>query len=352
LVLADYDRELAGLACDSVNSRLGESACEPASVDASDTNGLKEFLSRFDLAIAAAPYRLNPNISNAGIDVGCSVVDMGVDTPDALRLHSRSDEVAGKNVRIVTDCGVAPGLVNVLAYKLLEEAPDTDSVSLFCGGLPESASPPFFHKVGFRVDSLLGEYVDEVDSLRDGVVVRSDALTDFEEVDFPGVGKLEAVTTSGGTGTAPYDVQGRVKNYEYKTLRFPGHWQAMILLRDAGFWSEVPLPGGQTPRALTLAIMEQTMVEPDDRDSVVARVLARGQSGTRGYDLTDRFDPVTGFTAMQRTTGFSTSVVALEVLSGAVKPGCWSCERAVDPSRFLSEIARRGVSVTPAISQV
>ena len=235
--------------------------------------------------------------------------------------------------------------MNILAYKLLHENPDTTSIKLYCGGLPEVAKAPFFHKVGFSVDSLLGEYIDEVDALVDGQVTRTDALQDFETLEFQGLGTLEAVTTSGGTGTAPYHLQNRLTDYEYKTLRFPGHWSAMLFMRDAGLWSEAPLPSGCVPRDVSLALMERHMVEPDYRDIVVARVVASGPSGTNGYELVDRFDPNTGFTAMQRTTGFSTAIVAQSVILGNVLPGCKSCEVAVEPDEFFAEAAKRGIVI-------
>jgi len=343
IVLADFDKDVAKAAAAQINSLLDKKAVLAAEADASDHEGMKEFLYGFDLAVAAAPYRLNPVVAHAGIDVSCSVVDMGVDTDDALLIHDRDDEAKKKNVRIVTDCGIAPGTVNVLAAALLEDLPGADSVKLYCGGLPEAASPPYWHKVGFSVDSLLGEYVDEVDSLRGGEIVRSHALEDLELLDFAGFGRLEAATTSGGTGTAPYRLKGRLREYEYKTLRYPGHWEAMRFLRDAGFWSEEPLADGSVPRRISLHSMERHMVDPGARDVVVTRVVASGPSGSAGYDLVDRFDRETGFSAMQRTTGFSTAIVAHDVLSGKVGPGCQACEEAVLPKPYLAALAERGV---------
>jgi lysine 6-dehydrogenase len=214
--------------------------------------------------------------------------------------------------------------------------------------LPERADPPFFHKVGFSVDSLLGEYVDDVYALRNGEVVCVPALEELECLEFADLGSLEAVTTSGGTGTAPYALPSGLKDYEYKTLRFPGHWAAMTFMRDGGFWSEEMLPGGVSPRAVSLTLMERAMVDPDYRDVVVTRVIAEGPGGSKSYDVVDRYDPVTGFTAMQRTTGFSTAIVALEVAAGRVEPGCRACELAVNQSRFFEEAAKRGIFVTPS----
>lgn len=348
VTIADFDLSQASEACARINSLLKTEAVVPAKVDVRDDEGLRSFLSGFQIAVAAAPYHLNPFVSRAGIDVGCHVVDMGLDTPDALEIHDLDAQAKEQGVCVVTDCGVAPGLVNVLARKLIEEMPDATTVRLYCGGLPETAEAPYFHKVGFSVDSLLGEYVDDVYSLKDGEVVCCPALADQEVLEFAGIGQLEAVTTSGGTGTAPYSLPATVRDYEYKTLRHPGHWQAMTFMRDGGFWSEEMLPGGMSPRAVSLALMERAMVEPDYRDLVVTRVAAEGPSGKKAYDVVDRFDPQTGFTAMQRTTGFSTSIVALEIAAGRVSPGCSACECAVGQARFFEEAERRGIVVAPS----
>ena len=345
LVLADSDLELATKASDQVNSLLRSTVVKPMALDLTDESALREALSERSLAVAAAPYHLNPLVSLAGIDVGCNVVDMGVDTPDALDVHKRDDEARTKGVSIVTDCGVAPGLVNILARKLIDDNPTASSVRLYCGGLPESAEPPFFHRVGFSVESLLGEYVDDVYSLRDGKVVSHEALDGLETLDFGALGTFEAASTSGGTGTAPYNLPGRIENYEYKTLRYPGHWGAMLFMRDAGLWSEETLDCGVSPRAVTLELMARKMVRADDRDIVVTRVMVTGPDGTKGYDVIDRFDPETGFTGMQRTTGFSTAIVAHAVASGQVRTGCMACESAIDPDTFFVQAKRRGISL-------
>lgn len=349
LAIADSNFEAATQACEKVNALLGRGACRPVSVDASSQEQLTSLLKQFDVAIAAAPYRLNPNVSKAGLEAGCHVLDMGVDTPDALELQKQSQEAVEKGVCLVTDCGVAPGMVNIMAYRLLQQYPDTTDVFLYCGGLPETAEPPFFHRVGFSVESLIGEYVDEVDSLRNGSVVREPALEDLESVSIEGFGDLEAVTTSGGTGSAPYALVGKLNSYVYKTLRYPGHWSAMRLLRDGGFWSEEPLPTGEVPFDVTATLMERHMVVPNDRDVVAARVVANGPSGSHGYDMVDRADKDSGFTAMQRTTGFSTAIVAHAVLQGRVKPGCRSSEESVNPAEFFNEAEKRGIQIRPSL---
>lgn len=343
ILLADSDLDVASTACDRVNQRIERTACRPCIVDATDHMGLADVLSGYDVAIAAAPYRLNPNVHFAGLSASCPVVDMGLDTPDAHEVHKLSDEARSKGVSLVTDCGVAPGLVNIVASHLVSRVPGALAVKLYCGGLPETPQPPFFHQVGFSVDSLLGEYVDPVESLVDGQVQETDPLEQIEVLEFEGLGKLEAATTSGGTGTAAYFWRGQLDSYVYKTLRFPGHWRTMTLLRDAGFWSEEPDSNGCVPRDMTLEIMSQHMVVGDYRDIVVALVKVESATNSASCTLVDRYDPATGWTAMQRTTGFSTAIVAQAVLEGMVTPGAGACESMVDSQWFIEQLVRRNL---------
>lgn len=342
IVLADFDKQQADGAMEKINALSDRKVVQSAQIDVQNREALRDFLGDFDLVIAAAPYRLNPLISHAAIDVGIHAVDMGIDSPDALNLHSRTDEAKSKGISVITDCGIAPGLINILAWKLLRENPKCTEIKLYCGGLPQSPEPPYFHKVGFSVDSLLGEYVDDVESLIHGEVVHSDPLADFEVLDFPSFGTLEAVTTSGGTGTAPYALVGKLERYEYKTLRYPGHWQRMIAMRDSGLWAEEIDDSGSSPRQRTLQEMELTMVDPNSKDVLVARACAVGPFVTKSYDLVDRMTPESNWTAMQRTTGFSTSIVALMAIEGELQAGCFGCESAVDPNDFFEKAKSRG----------
>ena len=292
--------------------------------------------------VASAPYKLNPLIMNSAIDCGVSAVDMGIDTPDALNIHKRFLQAVEKGISIVTDCGIAPGLVNILAMKILSEQPKTRKIQLYCGGLPQSVEAPYFHKVGFSVDSLIGEYIDDVESLVNGKVQISKPLEGFETTDIVGFGKLEAVTTSGGTGTAPYSLKDRLEHYEYKTLRYPGHWKAMIEMRDSGAWSEDRDEHGQTRYEKTVIEMEKHMVDPSSKDVVVTRVVGFSPDAVLGYDFIDRMAESSPWTAMQRTTGFSTAIVAQMVSQGRVPSGCFGCESAVDPHEFFKEAEKRG----------
>lgn len=346
IILGDIDLERAQSGACRVNGLLRHDLCDAVRLDATNRQALADFLPSIDLAVSALPYQFHSLAEEVAIDVGCSVVDMGQDPEPALAIHSGSDEARRKGVAVVTDCGLAPGLVNVFAADLMDRCVGATHVRSYCGGLPHEPIEPLGYAVRFSMDSVIGEYSDEVLALRDGEIVSVAPMEFVEHIEFEGVGSLEAFTTSGGTGTAPYTFRGKVANYEYKTMRYPGHVAAMKLFRECGFWSEEPLPRiGVSPRQAFSAVMEKRLAFPNVPDVVLVRVEAQSPHETLRLEMIEREDPETGFTAMERLTGFSTAIVALEICAGQIAPGCYGCETAVDPVRFQRELERRGIQV-------
>ena len=308
------------------------------------------FLRTVDLLVSAVPYPLHKLIEMAALEVGCSVVDMGQDTEDALAIHQRNRDAIDRRLRVITDCGVAPGLVNILAMEALRRNPGAHTIKAYCGGLPIRPVPPLGYVLRFSMASVLGEYEDEVTALRGGEIVTIDALSDLEEIDFPGVGKLEAFTTSGGTGTATYTLKDKVRDFEYKTMRYPGHCQAMRMFRDCGFWTSVPVAAsGERARDVFCSLMERALDNPAIPDFVIGRVTAIGPEKTVTAEFRADQDPETRFTAMERITGFLTAIVVHEIVAGQVPLGCQGCETAVNGERFLKAMEDRGMPVSWAV---
>jgi len=346
IVLADVDPAKARTGAERVNRSVAGELCEPLTLDARGRDALARELPKHRVAICALPYPMHRLAEEVAIEVGCNALDMGIDTGDALAIHARSQEARDKGIAIVTDCGLAPGLVNVFAAELLARYPGATSVRSYCGGLPETPVGPLGYVLRFSMDSVIGEYDDSILALRDGEIVEGEPLELLEEIEFDSVGRLEAFTTSGGTGTAPYSFRGKVPSYEYKTLRYPGHAAAMKLFRDCGFWLDKPVPGlDASPRAAFSSIMAANLTRPEIQDIVLVRVEVESREGVVRLEMLERQDPETGFTAMERLTGFSTSIVAIEVAAGRVPAGCYGCEEAVNPAAFRRELERRGFQI-------
>lgn len=346
IVLADVDVVRAIHGSDRADRFAGSQVCEALRLDASDPAQLAAILSEADIAIAALPYKMHSFAEQIALGVGCSVVDMGQDEDTACAIHERSKDAESKGISIVTDCGLAPGLVNVFAADLLARNPGASHIRSYCGGLPERPVGPLGYVLRFSFESVIAEYADPSLALRRGRIEMVPGLEALEEIEFEGLGVLEAFATSGGSGTAPYTFLGQVPNFEYKTLRYPGHCQAMRLFKACGFWDEDRLDSiGMSPREAFTQIMEAQLTRSEIPDVVALRVEAVTADGVARIEMLEHQDSVSGFTAMERLTGFATSIVAIDVAEGRIEPGCRGCESAVDAIRLKSEMERRGFQI-------
>ncbi len=161
---------------------------------------------------------------------------------------------------------------------------------------------------------------------------------------------MEAFTTSGGTSTAVYSLEGRVKNYEYKTIRFPGHCERMRIFKDFGFWREdqVDVKGVKVaPKDVFNRVFGESLGKIKDQDQCVVRGVGLGRRAGQPVrlqvDLFDRQCDKTGFTSMERLTGFSIAIYARNLAEGKVRAGCVRYEDAMTGTAFITELEKRGI---------
>jgi lysine 6-dehydrogenase len=251
----------------------------------------------------------------------------------------------------VPDCGLAPGLGNILAAYLVATDPGCDSIEVRCGGLSQTPRPPLGYKLVFNIGGLTNEYTGEAEFLRGGALVRVPTITEVENLEFPApVGRAEACVTSGGTSTAPETFRGRLRNYDYKTVRYPGHWEKIRLLIDLGLLDTEPVAAGGvtvSPRDVFHAVAAPKLTFPDDRDLVVLRVTAlAGGRKRRAIDLLDFHDEKTGFTAMERTTAYPAAACLHFQVSKRVPAGATTPERAFGTKAYLDAVRARGLGLS------
>jgi lysine 6-dehydrogenase len=352
IVLTDLDADQASASAERVNQLTQSSLCEPLVLDASNPSAVAEAVRGADVVLSCVPYKLHTYVEEGAFQAGVSVLDMGNDTDVTLRTLERDEELRAKGITFVPDCGLAPGLVNSIATWFMEELDEVTDIRLFCGGLPQNPKPPFNYALRFSIEGLVGEYVDEAIAIRDHKVVRLETLTELEEVEVPGLGVLEAFTTSSGTSTAPFTFKDRIRNYEYKTLRYPGHCHLMRVFMDYGFWDETKLKfsGGEvSPFEMFCRIMGEKLADPSDKDLVVTHAIGKGMKNgepeTITVSIVDYQDGTTGFTAMERLTGFCTAIVAIEIAHRRIRLGAVPYELAIPGGRMLEELKMRGITV-------
>jgi len=319
--------------------------------DAEDRERMAELMKPCDVAVSCVPYFFNLGLARAAIAARTHFCDLGGsnDVVHAELALGRQAEKAG--VTVVPDCGLAPGMVSILAADGFSRLDRTDAIHIRVGGLPRRPKPPLNYALVFSASGLTNEYAEPCLVLADGRPVWREPLADIERLEFPEpFGVLEAFNTSGGSSTLPESFHGRVKKLDYKTIRYPGHCQQMRLLRDLGLMSLEPqLVAGKrvVPRQLLIQRLEAVLPREMD-DVVLLRVNVRGRR--RGRPASIRYEMVAfanwnaRLTAMMRTTGFSVAIVALMLGRGQVGcAGAFTGENCVPSAVYIRELRRRGL---------
>jgi lysine 6-dehydrogenase len=356
VVLGDLVEQNATDAAHRVNRLARSDRAKGVEVDAADAAGLVAVLQPLDAVVSSASWRLNLGVSRAAIEAGTHMCDLGGNT-DVVRLQADLDgEARDRGVRIVPDCGEAPGLSsNLLAYALTL-MDETDELCLLDGGLPAEPVPPWHYILTFNVDGLTNEYDGHTTWLVDGELVEVECLDPetYELVDFgPQLGILEAFAAATGS-TTPWSFRDRVKTLTSKVLRYPGHAAQFRAFRDLGLFSEEPLDVGGLwviPRDTFHALLEPKIrATQGTGDVVVARVTAKGRKGGREaeatIDLRVHPDESLGFTAMERATGWHAAIVCHLMAAGQIQPGVTPVELAVDPVLMVERLRSRGFEIT------
>ena len=353
LTLVDADP--AALArCQDALPALRDRGAVIRALDLADPAALAPLLADADACFSALPYFLNLPVAEACARAGVHYVDLGGNTAIVQRTLELDPLARASGATLVPDCGLAPGLAATVCMAAIEGMRTVDALRIRVGGLPQHPRPPLDYSLFFSVHGLINEYMGEAILLRDGELATVPTLEDVESLDFPApIGRCEAFATLGGTSTLPWTLKGRVRNLDYKTVRYPGHVDKIRLLKTLGFFDEAPVDvagAPVSPRALSAALLTRALWEEDVRDVVVFRVEAEGVGPDgpcrRRYQMIDWYDGLTGLSAMRRTTAFPAAVVLQLIAAGeGAGPGAHSLELAVPPARVLEELARRGVVV-------
>jgi len=356
IVLADLQAEAAEAGATRVNGLLGKELATPACVDVNDIPAVEKLLTEANGFLSAVPYKFNLGLTEAAIRTRTHMVDLGGHTGIVRRQIALDPEARKAGVAVVPDCGMGPGMNVTLALHAMSLLDEPHEVRIYDGGLPQAPRPPWNYALLFSVEGLINEYDGDAYFIRDGRVTPVLALTELEELEIPPLGRLEAFVTSGGLSTMPWSFQGRLRTLENKTLRYPGHCALLRGLKEAGLFSAQPVEVGGcgvVPRALLALLLEERLGEPGVRDVCVIHVRARGKKDGRPAEarvqLVDYYDEATGFSAMEKLTGWHAALVLELAVRGEIPPGVVPIERALSGERFLPEAARRGWTVQHAV---
>ena len=321
-----------------------------ASLDATDSAAVRRFLEGTALAVSAVPYALGMEVARAAIDTGTHYLDFGGNPTIVGRQLTLDGAARQADVAVIPDCGLAPGMANVLAVGAVEALGPgpVDEVRLRVGALPAKPTGVLGYQLAFNPAGLVNEYDEPCEVLVDGKYATVDPLTEIEDLDWPGWGPLEAFHTAGGSSSLPRMWEGRVAALDYKTLRFPGHAHPLRAMREIGLFSEDPQPGtGIAPRTVLLEALRRHLPSGAD-DVVLVRVWASagrdGERRTVGYQIDDRHDG--RFSALARTTAFPATALAHLLLTGEVETrGAVTMDGAVPASLMVRELQPVGIVV-------
>jgi saccharopine dehydrogenase-like NADP-dependent oxidoreductase len=320
--------------------------------DVSDAAAVRPLLAGHDLVVGALPSALGFAFLANVIAAGKDAVDISFMAEDALALDGEARR-AGST--IVVDCGVAPGVSNLMVGYAASRLDAVETVEIYVGGLPRERRWPFDYKAGFAPFDVIEEYVRPARLVENGRVVVREALSEPELMDFPGLGTLEAFNTDGlrtlvQTIDAPF--------MKEKTLRYPGHVHLMRAFRETGLFSKDPVDvrGKQIrPLDATAALLfPKWTFEEGEEDITVLRVVVTGREDGRAaryaWDLIDRYDPVTRLRSMSRTTAYPAAAVARRLLAGAfTTPGVHPPETLGGVEGFtdavLEDLKARGIRI-------
>jgi len=259
-------------------------------------------------------------------------------------------EAKTAGISIVPDCGMGPGLNVTMGAYAMDLLDEPRSVHIYDGGLPQDPIPPWNYQATFHINGLTNEMDGQATFIREGKVTPVDTLSEPELIDFPPLGRLEADVTSGGLSTSPWTFESELQDWTNKTLRYPGHFEWLRAFKELGLFSEESILVDGTeiiPRQVYHALLEPKISAAEIRDICLIRVMGHGlkdgKDTTVTIDLIDQFDQETGFTAMERLTGWHCAIMMGFIARGKVPAGGVSMEVAVPPAKFMDAVKERGI---------
>lgn len=322
-------------------------------IDILNPGQLKPLMKQVDTVVSAVTYRYNLELTQSAIRNGCHFCDLGGNNTIVRRQLALNKAAAKKGVSVIPDCGLAPGLVSVLTAHAVSRLDRTNDVHLRVGGLPVKPEPPMNYRIVFSVHGLINEYVEPCFQLKNGKMIITEPMQDLESIRFPApFGVLEAFNTSGGASTLPETFKSKIRNLDYKTIRYPGHCAQIRLLMDLGMTETRPEKYGACvipPREILAHHLQKTLGGDGD-DCILLRVTAKGIRNGKPcsitYECVDYGEKQNGISAMMRMTAYPASIIAQMMSSGVItQAGAVPQEIIVPPDPFIAELRKRGIGL-------
>ncbi|MFC1753033.1 saccharopine dehydrogenase family protein [Thermoproteota archaeon] len=384
---------------DRIEKRLKDKRLLPITADASGQHMMGDMIPIFDAVIGASTYRHYENLTRLAITAGKHFCDLGGNHYVVQKQFDMAKDAARQGVKVVPDCGIAPGALSILTSYGIGRHGVPRSVNIACGGLPQHPLGIMEYNCPFSVEGLINECKEDAEVIKDGKLVLVKSLDCVEDILFPApFGMMEKTTTSGGLSTLAKTLEGHVEECSYSTIRYPGHWEKMIAIQSLGGFDEEQMPENlRTPEEITFYMLKKNKVAPnnpaikvldalgyfsqkeiscdqgivtprklteyifrtnvayEDQDVLLARVSLEYPDERKlvELNLVDHFDEKKGFSAMQRTTGYSASIIAQMMANGVIlDEGVLYQEVSVPAEKFIDEWKKRDINITETVKEL
>ena len=315
---------------ESLKEKLALFDIEYLSLDFSNLNAVSQAVQDFDLVIGAVPGFMGFSILQTVLEAGRNIADISFMLEDSREM----DELAKSNgVTAVTDSGVAPGLSNLIFGKELAEFDQLETAKCYVGGLPQNPQPPWWYKSVFSPIDVIEEYIRPARLVENGTEITKPAMSEIEQIEIDRVGTLDAFNSDGLRSLLNLPIPNMIE----KTLRYPGHIQKVIEMRDDGLFNPDVIE--ETAQSL----INEWVPEKTEYDQTIMRLefkgLKNGSEVSKKYNLLDYYDEENNITSMARTTGYTCSAVAHAILSGDFsKKGVFTMESFADDKNLVQQI--------------
>ncbi len=336
-----------------LHDRMTGSKLRSFQVDVRDVNVLEPILRGSDCVIGCAAPEVNPILAEICLELGIHYCDLGGNEGIVRKELELDERARRKSVWIVPNCGLAPGLVNILCMHGVEQFDTVDEAHLRVGDVPLHPERPFNFRISWSAEKIIDDYTHPVYLIEQGKIKVMDPLSLEEPICFPEpFDTMESFCTAGGLSTLTEQLAGKVKSLDHKTIRWPGHANQMRFLLGLGFGEKrsIDVRTHLTYRDVLIRRMRQRLGGSHE-DAVLLRVLLKGRIGKRKrtlvYELIDRFDVARGMTAIQRCTSVPTATVAQLIAAREVPGGGASPpENVIPKDRFLAILSERGLDIS------
>jgi lysine 6-dehydrogenase len=322
-------------------------------VDSRDPSVLEPILEGSACVISCLPPEMNPQLAELCLTVGSHFCDMGGSDKTVQKELALSEKARKRSLWIVPNCGLAPGLVNILCMHGVEQFDAVEAAHLRVGDVPLYPEPPFNFRISWSAEKIVDDYTHPVQLIEGGAIKQSTPLSHEEEICFAApFGAMEAFCTAGGLSTLTDQLAGKVHTLDHKTIRWPGHADQMRFLIGLGFAEDrsIDVRTHLTYRDVLVRRLRQRLGGAYE-DAVLLRVLIQGRQGKKKrslvYEMIDRYDAALGMAAMKRCTSIPTAAVAYLIASKRV-PGGGAAppENVIPKDDYLEMLAQRGLHIT------